>query len=208
MHVFSIILLLAAASSVCANEPPPLKFAVVALINDPSFRRALEDELVDQLQEVKFEGARASHPHVKFAGSTVSKKHLVASLERLDVQGALVIRPLAVDPHADSNAIDKLPQSTATTITEFLNTSGGEPDWSTAVQIGAFLFTDHEPLLFWRGVSWIEESQEQTCIIERLAEVIASNAAQARADFRRAQVRNGHDRYPPLNSSLAESNKK
>ena len=188
MHVFPIFLLLVAASSVCANEPPPLKFGVVALINDASFRRALEDELVDQLQDAMFKGAQASHPHVEFSGSTVSKTHLVASLERLDLQGALVIRPLAVDPHSDSNALDKLPQSTATTITEFLTMSSLEPDWSTAVQVGAFLFADPEPLLFWRGVSWIEEGHEQTHVIERLAEVIASNAAQARAEFRRAQV--------------------
>ncbi len=187
MHVLPLFLLLVAASSVCASEPPPLRFGVVALIKDASLRRTLEDELVNQLQDAMFTGAQVSHLHIEFSGSTVSKNHLVASLERLDLQGALVIRPLAVDPHADSSALDKLPQSTATTIAEFLTTSSLEPEWSTAVQVGAFLFTDPGPLLFWRGVSWIEDGHEQARMIKQLAGVIASNAAQARTEFRRAQ---------------------
>ena len=187
MKVFPVFLLLAAASSVCASEPPPLRFGVVALIQDVSIRRALEDELVHQLQEARFDGARVSHPHVVFSGSTVTQRHLVASLERQNLQGALVIRPVTVDPDAERIAFDKLPGSTADTITGFLATSGLEPDWSTAVQVGAFIFGDGEPVMFWRGVSWIGAGYDQTRAIEQLAEVIASNADRARAEFRQAR---------------------
>ncbi len=198
MNLLPILLLLLTTGSVGANEPVQLNFAVVALVKESSIRAAFEDALVHELQKAKFGGARVSHTHVELSGSTVSRNSLMASLEQLNLHGALVIRPLAVGPNAERETLGKVSQPIAESITDFLATTDRDPKWSAAVQVGAFLVTDEEfgdgePLLFWRGVSWTDDGPDRGRAIQRLAEVIASNASQARAKFRLAQSQRGDE---------------
>ena len=180
-----VLAMLLSAAPVAADAPIRLNFAVVALIADPVIRKDFEDELVRRLHAARFPGAAASHPHVAFTGGTVSRSVLVGRLERRGFAGALVVRPIAVGPDTQRITLDTLPPPVADTIGEFLSGLDQRPDWSAAVQVGAFLLGSADPVPFWRGVSWVEEGDRPSAA-KQLAEVIVENAVQARAEFRRA----------------------